>query len=252
MAYWVGHWAHNPAGVPKPLREDKFGRLDLGDLDVWLWSRTVAPETYKGKFIAALWDIFLTIGRWVELAGDDGWALPTADDLRNNILGQWAWDDGSALDNIKPRCLARWLGQKAGVTPDRARDLLEPYARRREHDVYFSHTAQEAHNETLARQARKTILVTAGVPHNPAVAVKLSSTAPPASGSLAAQLSDAPAPVDARPAVHDPAMDTEPTVAPSVPPASTSTPMDVDEAAASPSSRDVRTDMSAIYLDKTP
>ena len=46
----------------------------------------MAPETYKGKFIAALWDIFLTIGRWVELAGDDGWALPTTDNLHNNIL----------------------------------------------------------------------------------------------------------------------------------------------------------------------
>ena len=46
----------------------------------------MAPETYKGKFIAALWDIFLTIGRWAELAGDDGWVLPTADNLCNNIL----------------------------------------------------------------------------------------------------------------------------------------------------------------------
>ena len=45
----------------------------------------MAPETHKGKFIAALWDIFLTIGRWAELAGNDGWALPTADNLHNNI-----------------------------------------------------------------------------------------------------------------------------------------------------------------------
>ena len=86
LAYWVGHWARNPAGVPKTICEDEFGRLDLGDLDVWLWSRTVAPETYKGKFIAALWDIFLTIGRWAELVSDNGWALPTANDLHNNIL----------------------------------------------------------------------------------------------------------------------------------------------------------------------
>ena len=86
LAYWVGHWACNPAGVPKPICEDEFGRLDLGNLNVWLWSHTVAPETYKGKFITALWDIFLTIGRWAELAGNDGWALPTADDLHNNIL----------------------------------------------------------------------------------------------------------------------------------------------------------------------
>ena len=145
----------------------------------------MAPETHKGKFIAALWDIFLTIGRWVELAGDDRWALPTANDLRHNILVRWAWEDGSAPDDIKPQRLAQWLGHKAGVTPDKAHDLLEPYTHHREHDVYFSHTAQEAHNETLARQACKTILVTTGVPHDPTIMVEQSSTAPPSSGSLA-------------------------------------------------------------------
>ena len=186
LAYWVGHWACNPAGVPKPIREDEFSCLDLGDPDVWLWSCTVAPETYKGKFIAALWDIFLTIGRWVELASDDRWALPTADNLRNNILTQWVWEDRSAPDNVKPRHLVRWLGQKVGVTPDRARDLLEPYAHCRKRDVYFSHMAQEAHNESLAKQACKTILVTVGVPRNPTIAVEHSLTAPPMSGSLAA------------------------------------------------------------------
>ena len=167
LAYWVSHWAHNPAGVPKPIREDEFGCLDLGDLDVWLWSHTVAPETYKGKFIAALWDIFLTIGRWVELAGDDGWALPTADNLRNNILTRWAWEDGSTPDNVEPQHLAWWLGQKAGVMPNRAHDLLEPYARRHERNMYFSHMAQEAHNESHAKQACKAILVTVGAPRNP-------------------------------------------------------------------------------------
>ena len=145
------------------------------------------------------------------------------------------WDDGSAPDNVEPRRLARWLGQKAGVTPDRARDLLELYARHRKRDVYFSHMAQEAHNESCAKQACKTILVTVGAPRNPTTAVEHSLTAPPMSGSLAARLSDAPASVDARLAVHDSTMDTEHSAAPLVPPASTSTPMDVDEAAALPS-----------------
>ena len=212
----------------------------------------MAPETYKGKFIAALWDIFLTIGRWAELASDDGWALPTADNLHNNILARWAWEDGSAPDNVEPRRLARWLGQKVGVTPNRAHDLLKPYARRCEHDVYFSHMAQEAHNESLAKQARKTILVTVGMPCNPTIAVEHSSTAPLMSGSLTAQLSDVLASVDAGLAAHDSAMDTELSAAPLVPPASTSAPMDVDEAAASPSGRDIGMDTSAIYFDKTP
>ena len=212
----------------------------------------MAPETYKGKFIAALWDIFLTIGRWAELVSDNGWALPTTDNLHNNILAQWVWEDGSALDDVEPQRLAQWLGQKVGVMPDRAHDLLEPYARRRECDVYFSHIAQEAHNESFTRQGCKAILVTVGAPHNPTIAVEHSSTAPPMSGSLAAQLTDAQAPVNAGPTVHDPTMDTEPMVAPPVLPSSTSMPMDVDEATASPSSQDIGTDTSVIYFYKTP
>ena len=80
-----------------------------------------------------------------------------------------------------------WLGQKAGVMPDRARDFLKPYARRHECDVYFSHMAQEVHNESRAKQACKTILVTMGAPRNPTTAVEHSLTAPPpTSGNLAA------------------------------------------------------------------
>ena len=101
--------------------------------------------------------------------------------------------------------------------------------------MYFSHTAQEAHNESRAKQARKTILVTMGAPRNPTMAVEHSSTAPPTSGSLAARLSDMLASVNAGLTVHDSTMDTEQSVAPLVPPVSTSTPMDVDEAAALPS-----------------
>ena len=145
------------------------------------------------------------------------------------------WEDGSTPDNVKPRHLVQWLGQKVGVTPDRAHDFLELYTRHCKRDVYFSHTAQEMHNESCAKQARKTILVTVGAPRNPTTAVEHSSTAPPMFGSLTARLSDVPVSVDAGLAVHDSTMDTERLAAPLVPPASTSTPMDVDEAAASPS-----------------
>ena len=45
LAHWVALWACNPAGMPKPIQEDEFSHLDLGDLDVWLWSCTMALKT---------------------------------------------------------------------------------------------------------------------------------------------------------------------------------------------------------------
>ena len=64
--------------MPKPNQEDEFGCLDLGDLNVWLWSHTMAPETHKGVFIHTVWDIFLTLERWVDLAGEKSQWLGTA------------------------------------------------------------------------------------------------------------------------------------------------------------------------------
>ena len=82
----------------------------------------------------------------MELAGDNRWALPTANNLHNNILAQWAWEDRSTQDDIKPWHLVQWLGHKAGVIPNRACNLLGPYACCCERDMYFSHMAQSAHN----------------------------------------------------------------------------------------------------------
>ena len=37
----------------------------------------MAPEAHKTVFINALWNIFLTEGKWEELTSDSGWVLPT-------------------------------------------------------------------------------------------------------------------------------------------------------------------------------
>jgi len=54
LSHWVSYWACNPMGMPKPIHKDEFGRLDIGDLDVWLWSHTLAPDTHKEVFITSL------------------------------------------------------------------------------------------------------------------------------------------------------------------------------------------------------
>jgi len=158
LSYWVSHWARNPAGMPKPIREDEFGHLDIGDLDVWLWSRTVAPDTHKDAFITSLWSIFLMIGRWEELVDGANWALPIANHLHNNVLTCWVWQDGSDTNPVDPSLLARWLGTYTGVTPDRARDFLKPYTRRSERDMYYSHTAQATQNRVQTKREWKTLM----------------------------------------------------------------------------------------------
>ena len=54
------------------------------------------------------------------------------------------------LDNSH---LTRWLGQKAGVTPTQARQLLEPYADRRNRGCYYSPKAQVAHDQAEVKRA---------------------------------------------------------------------------------------------------
>ena len=117
-----------------------------------------------------------------DLVGDNGWALPVADNLHNNV--RWAWQEGLMPDGVNPQFLARWLGHNAGVTLDRAHDLLEPYASRHTQDMHFSHMAREAH-KNLIKRSHKTILVTAEAPCAPAPIVEHGSTIPTSSGSLA-------------------------------------------------------------------
>jgi len=114
LSYWVSHWARNPVGMPKPIREDEFGRLDIGDLDVWLWSRMVASDTHKDVFIMSLWSIFLTIGRWEELVDGANWALPVANHLRNNIIARGHGKTGPIRTTSTP------ASSQGGWVPTRA------------------------------------------------------------------------------------------------------------------------------------
>ena len=188
LAHLVTLWAHNPMGMPKPIQEDEFGHLDLGNLDVWPRAIQWPQTPHKGTFIHATWDIFLTPGRWVDLVGDNGWALPVADDLHNKILARWAWQEGSTPDSVNPQYLAQWLGHNMGITPDWTCNLLKPYASCHAQDIHFSYMAREAH-KNLIKRSRKTVLVTATAPRASASTVEQGSIASTLSGSLTARLS---------------------------------------------------------------
>ena len=130
----------------------------------------------------------------------------------------WEWPPQVTPCTLDSSHLARWLGQKAGVTPTWARQLLEPYADRRNRGCYYSPKAQVAHNQAEAKRAhwaRNNSLLTGP------------GTAGPSMGSLAARIAMAPVTGAAGPSTA-PILGAPPLANPSAPQPAMSTFMDVD------------------------
>src|SRR6266481_8140277 len=77
IQFWIQQWSNNLCSIPHAIHEDSQGRLDLVNLDVWLWNRAIAPIKQEDLFKQVLWrNIFLVIGRWEELVGKTDWQKP--------------------------------------------------------------------------------------------------------------------------------------------------------------------------------
>src|SRR6266481_606359 len=138
------------------------------------------------------------------------------------IRVRWKW--ASKGDTVKdtPAHISPWLGTVVGVTPDRARDWLKPYARRLDTGLIHSPTAREAQNRASAKWTRRQVVVS-GEPSG--------SNAPlqPACPRLADRI--VPMPTMGVAAAHDGDTVMDNTTAPAMPVVSQSlmsTPMDVD------------------------
>ena len=139
------------------------------------------------------------------------------------VIGvRWKW--ASEGDTVKdtPARISRWLGTIAGVTPDRAQDWLEPYARWLDTGLIHSPTAREAQNRASAKWTRRQVVVS----REPS-----GSNAPlqPAFPRLADRI--VPTPTMGAAAAHDGDTIMDNTTAPAMPVVSqlsTSAPMDVD------------------------
>ena len=130
----------------------------------------------------------------------------------------WEWPSQVTPRTLDSSHLARWLGQKAGVTPTRAQQLLEPYADRRNRGCYYSPKAQVAHDQAEAKRAcraRNNSLLTGP------------GTAGPSMGNLAARITMEPATGVAGPSAAL-ILGAPPLANPSAPLPAASTSMDVD------------------------
>src|SRR6266481_5517413 len=84
------------------------------------------PHDARG-WETTLWNIFLVTGRWEQLV-EGTWLTMHPDTLWASASRRWGWADNET--EVSEEHLARWLGMFAGITADRARLLLEPYAHR--------------------------------------------------------------------------------------------------------------------------
>src|SRR6266481_4302010 len=92
--------------------------------------------------------------------GRDQLELPVADQIHLCVAGvRWKWASEGNTVKDTPARISRWLGTVAGVTPNRARDWLEPYARRLDTGLIHSPTACEAQNRASAKRTRRQVVV---------------------------------------------------------------------------------------------
>ena len=117
---WIEEWSRNPIGMPRAIREEDPGRLNEDNLGIWRWYRSIIPKTHDGLFERIVWrDIFLTMGRFVTLAGNHEQLTPLLARLRDCPAGRrWAWPNDTTPDAVPPERIARWLWTSAGVTAD--------------------------------------------------------------------------------------------------------------------------------------
>ncbi|KIJ55082.1 hypothetical protein M422DRAFT_239709, partial [Sphaerobolus stellatus SS14] len=112
----------NPSGVPQNLQLEGL-HVNVDDADVWYWVNLIKPKFRGAEAESLLQLIFSSIGRWEKL-----------------VAGQWKRNDSLFLCSPTPARyeiphhqkldtsqFAYWLGCDAGVTPELAREKLEPY-----------------------------------------------------------------------------------------------------------------------------
>ncbi|KIJ28931.1 hypothetical protein M422DRAFT_269713 [Sphaerobolus stellatus SS14] len=112
----------NPSGVPRNLQLEGL-HINVDDTDVWYWVNLIKPKFRGAEAESLLQDIFSSIGRWEKL-----------------VAGRWKRNDSLFLCSPTPARyeiprhqkldtsqFTYWLGCDAGVTPELAREKIEPY-----------------------------------------------------------------------------------------------------------------------------
>ena len=113
-------WQHNPEGVPAPIRGESDGTLNVSDVDIWMWMRTLSPKSRppNATLRAPLISLLSEAGRWSDLVEARECLTPQAETLQGSITSPFPIKDRDT-STIPLAEIARWLAQNGGLTPDR-------------------------------------------------------------------------------------------------------------------------------------
>ena len=129
MKAQLREWLHNPEGLPPAIREEEDGTLNISDVDVWMWVRSMQPKNNAAQFRELLWSVFGEVGYWATaVAGKAAPILVNGDTMRASCTSTWKWT--KSIHDVTRKELSTWLLAHGGVTQTRAKLILEPYARR--------------------------------------------------------------------------------------------------------------------------
>ncbi|KIJ25034.1 hypothetical protein M422DRAFT_274072 [Sphaerobolus stellatus SS14] len=112
----------NPSGVPRNLQLEGL-HVNVDDADVWYWVNLIKPKYRGADAESMLQYIFSSIGRWEKLVAGQ-WKRNDSLFLCSPVPARFEIPRKQKLDSSE---FAYWLGCDAGVTPDLAREKIEPY-----------------------------------------------------------------------------------------------------------------------------
>jgi hypothetical protein len=80
-------WQHTLEGVPAPIHCKSDGKLNISDIDVWMWLKKLSPKSRPTNAMlrAPLISLFSEPGRWIDLVDTQECLTPQGDNLRSSI-----------------------------------------------------------------------------------------------------------------------------------------------------------------------
>ena len=127
-------WQHNPEGVPTTIQQEDDRSLNLSDVNIWIWLKSITPS--KGVMIRQqLMQLFGEASQWASLVDASKLPAPHSSELHHS---EYKFMSQLTVD-MSLKDLTIWLGKYVGVT-------LTPTAKIEE---YAAHAlAKTAHSST--------------------------------------------------------------------------------------------------------